>query len=125
VQKEWHDITFRFWIPAFKVRPRIFLRLASQITVVQPREELIKKLPSGNIHPSNLPVEEAIEGLKLTLASFMKPRRTLAEKLPTIKVSARSFALIFLPFNEEHHEFIHPDYQIAINKNVMTLSKNL
>ena len=125
VQSEWHNIAFRFWIPAFKVRPRIFLRLATQVTVVQPRENLITKLPAGRIHPSNLPVEEAIEGLKLTLASFMKPRRTLAEKLPEIKVRAKSFTLIFLPFNEEHHEFIHPDYQIAINKNVMTLSKNL
>ena len=125
VQDGWHDIAFRFWIPAFKVRPRIFLRLASQITVVQPQNDLISRLPGSCIHPSNLPVEEAIEGLKLTLASFMKPRRTLIEMLPEIKVTAKSFTLIFLPFKEEHHELIQPDYQIAINKNAMSLSKNL
>jgi hypothetical protein len=125
VQNDWHDIIFRFWIPAFKVRPRIFLRLASQVTIVQPRDDLLPRLPDRRIHPSNLPVEEAIECLKLTLASFMKPRKTLTEKLPEINVTAKSFTLVYLPFNEEHHEFIHPDYQIAINKNVMSLASNL
>jgi hypothetical protein len=124
-QGHWHDIAFRFWIPAFKVRPRIFRRLASQLTVVQPQDELIPQLPGGKIHPANLPVEEAIESLKLTLAGFVRPRKRLIEKLPEIKVSAKRFALIYLPFNEEHHEYIHPDYQVAINKNVMTHSKNL
>ena len=125
VQKGWHEIGFRFWIPAFKVRPRIFLRLATQFTVIQPQDELIAQLPDSSIHPSNLPVEEAIESLKLTLASFMKPRTRLNENLPRIKVKAKRFSLIFIPFNEEHHEFIQPDFQIAINKNVMSLSKNL
>jgi hypothetical protein len=125
VQPAWHDIAFRFWIPAFKVRPRIFLRLASQATVVQPQGDLIPRLPDNKIHPSNLPVQEAIETLKLTLASFMKPRKTLAEKLPDIQVTAKSFTLVFLPFHEGHHEFIQPDYNIAVNKNVVSLSKNL
>ena len=125
VQNEWHEIAFRFWIPAFKLRPRIFLRLASQITVVQPHNDLVPKFPDRRIYASNLPVEEAIECLKLTLASFMTPRKILAEKLPQIKATPKSVSLIFLPFNESHHEFIQPDYQIAINKNVMALSKNL
>ena len=124
-QSHWHDIAFRFWIPAFKVRPRIFRRLASQFTIVQPQDELIPQLPGGKIHPANLPVEEAIESLKLTLAGFMRPRKTLIEKLPEIKIIAKRFTLIYLPFKEEHHEYIQPEYQVAINKNVMTLSKNL
>ncbi len=125
VQSDWHDIAFRFWIPAFKVRPRIFRRLASQLTLAQPRDRVKPQLPDGKIHPANLPVEEAVESLKLTLAGFMKPRKTLTEKLPEIKVKAKRFTLIYLPFNEDHHEYIWPEYQIAINKNVMTLSKNL
>ena len=125
VQSGWHDIAFRFWIPAFKVRPRIFQRLAGQFTVLQPQNELIPQLPDGQIHPSNLPVEEALETLKLTLAGFMKPRKTLTEKLPQIKVTPKRFTLVYFPFNEAHHEYIQPEYRIAINKNVMTLSKNL
>jgi len=125
VQDGWQDIAFRFWIPAFKIRPKIFLRLASQLTILQPQEDLIARLPEKRIHPSNLPIEEAIESLKLTIANFMQPRKDIIEKLPQVKVDAKSFTLIFLPFNEAHHEYIHSVYQIAINKNAMKLSTNL
>jgi len=125
VQSGWDDIPFRFWIPAFKVRPQLFLRLASHLTVSQPRKELIPELPGNRIHPSTLPFNEAIESLAITLAEFMKPRKTLMEKFHNIDIEAKSFTLVFVPFNEEHHEFIQHEYQIAINKNVMALSKNL
>jgi predicted RNA-binding Zn-ribbon protein involved in translation (DUF1610 family) len=125
VQNGWQDIAFRFWIPAFKVRPKIFLRLASQFTVVQPQKDLIPQLPGNRIHPANLPVEEAIESLKLTLADFMKPRKILIERLTDIQIDAKKFSLVYLPFDEAHHEYIQTEYQIAINKNVLTLSKNL
>jgi hypothetical protein len=125
VQNGWDDVPFRFWIPAFKIRPKLFLRLASHITVSQPREELIPELPGKQIHPSTLPVKEAIESLSITLADFMKPRKTLMEKFHNIDIDAKSFTLVFIPFNEGHHEFIQHDYQIAINKNVLALSKNL
>jgi hypothetical protein len=46
-------------------------------------------------------------------------------KFPDIQIDARSFTLVFIPFNEDHHEFIQPDFQIAINKNVLALSKHL
>ncbi len=125
VQSGWDDVPFRFWIPAFKIRPRLFLRLASHLTVSQPREELIPELPGNRTHPSTLPVKEAIESLAITLADFMKPRKTLMEKFYDIAIDAKSFTLVFVPFSDEHHEFIQHDYQIAINKNVLALSENL
>jgi hypothetical protein len=125
VQNGWDDIPFRFWIPAFKIRPQLFLRLASHITVSQPRNELIPELPDDRIYPSTLPVKEAIESLAITLAEFIKPRRNMMERFHTIHIDAKSFTLVFVPFNEEHHEFIHQEYQIALNKNVMAHSKNL
>ncbi len=125
VQNGWNDIPFRFWIPAFKVRPKVFLHLASHTTLTQPREKLTPELPDARIYPSTFPVEEAIESLKITLADFMKPRRTFMERLCDIRIDAKSFTLVFIPFNEGHHEFIQPDFQLAINKNVLALSKNL
>jgi len=119
------DFPFRFWIPAFKVRPRLFLRLAGHITVAQPRLELIPELPGHRTHPCTLPVKEAVESLAVTLADIMRPRRKMMEKFPDIQIDARSFTLVFIPFNEGHHEFIQPDFQIAIHKNVLALSKHL
>jgi hypothetical protein len=125
MQNGWDEIPFRFWIPAFKVRPRLFLRLASHLTVSQPREELMPELPPNRIYPSTLPVKEAIESLEIALADFMKPRQKMMERFDNIHIDAQSFTLIFVPFNEEHHEFIQHDYQVAINKNVLAHSKNL
>ena len=125
VQNGWNDIPFRFWIPAFKVRPKIFLHLATHTTLSQPREKLISELPDARIYPTTLPIGEAVESLKLTLADFMKPRRTIMDRLGDIQIDAKSLTLIFMPFNEGHHEFIQPDLQLTINKNVLVLSKNL
>jgi len=125
VQSGWNDIPFRFWIPAFKVRPKMFLHLATHATLSQPRENLISDLPDGRIYPITLPIEEAVESLKLTLADFVKPRRSILEQLGDIQLDVKGFTLIFMPFNEGHHEFIQPDFQLTINKNVLVLSKNL
>lgn len=125
VQNGWDDIPFQFWIPAFKIKPQLFLRLASHITVSQPRKELIPALPDDRIYPCTLPVKEAIESLTITLAEFIKPRKNMMERFHDIHIEAQGFTLVFVPFNEAHHEFIQHEYQIALNKNVMAHSKNL
>ena len=125
VQPGWENIGFRFWAPAFKVRPKIFLQLAKNMTLAQLHNDLVEELPEHRHHPITLPVTEAIESLKVNLASFIKPKNTLAEILPGIDVTAKSFVLEYVPFLEKHHEFIQPDLQFAINKNILTLSENL
>jgi hypothetical protein len=122
---EWQDIGFRFWVPAFKVRPRVFLRLSTNMTLSQPREKLMVELPKTRHQPVTLPVTEAVESLIINLSSFVKPRTKLSGIIPQIKIDAKSFALVYVPFVEGHHEFIQPDLQFAINKNILTLSTNL
>ena len=125
VQKGWQDIPFRFWIPAFKIRPKKFLQLAGQATRCQPRERLIPEIPDAPIYPVNMPVEEAIESLKIILADFGRPRKTIRERLGDIRIDAKKFSLTLIPFNEGSHEFLQPDLQLTINKNALALSKNL
>ena len=125
IQPGWKQIGFQFWVPAFKVRPKIFLKLSNHLTLSQPQNELNEDLPEYRHHPVTLPVIEAIESLKINLAGFLKPRTRLSEVLPGIKISAKNVALVYVPFIEKHHEFIQPDIQFAINKNIMALSENL
>ena len=125
VQPGWENIGFRFWTPAFKVRPKIFMQLSKNMTLAQLHNDLVEELPQQRHHPITLPVTEAIESLKVNLASFIKPKNKLAEILPGIDVTAKSFVLEYVPFLEKHHEFIQPDLQFAINKNILALSENL
>ena len=119
------DMSFRFWVPAFKVRPRVFLRLSVNMTLSQPQKRLISELPKMQHQPVTMPVTEAVESLTINLSSFVKPRTKLCEIIPEIKTDAKSFTLVYVPFKEGHHEFIQPDLQFAINKNILTLSSNL
>ncbi len=124
-QEGWHNLGFRFWAPAFKVRPRVFLRLSTNMTLAQPRDKIIPELPRARHQPITMPVTEAVESLCINLSSFVKPRTRLSDIIPGIKIDAKSFVLVYVPFKEDHHEFIQPDLQFAINKNILTHSANL
>jgi len=125
VQPGWDKIGFRFWVPAFKVRPKIFLQLSKNMTLSQIHSEAEAELPEHRHHPITLPITEAIESLKVNLAGFLKPKNQLSDILPSIEISAKSFVLVYVPFIEKHHEFIQPQIQFAINKNIIKLSNNL
>jgi hypothetical protein len=125
VQSGWKDIGFRFWVPAFKIRPKIFLQLSKNMTLSQLHNGLTGKLPETRHHPITLPITEAIESLKVNLASFVKPKNRLADILHGIDIKAKGFVLVYVPFIEKHHELIQPDLQFAVNKNVIALSDNL
>ena len=116
---------FRFWIPAFKVRPRVLMRLAENMTLGRLQSELKQVLPSEPFHSVTMPVTEALEGLKILLAAFYRPRHRIAEVLPQIDVKARSFTLVYVPFHEGHHDYVQTELQFAVNKNMLSLSKHL
>jgi hypothetical protein len=116
---------FRFWVPAFKVRPNVFLRLAENMTLGRRLSGLKTALPLPPYHSVTLPVTEALEGLKTILAAFYTPRHRVREVVPDIEVRARSFTLVYVPFREGHHEYIQTGHQFAITKNTLALSGNL
>lgn len=122
---EWQNVPFRFWVPAFKIRPKMFLRLAEVMTLGLPVSGITADLPRQPHHAVTLPVTEALESLKILLAGFFRPRRRLAELIPDIDVAPRGFSLIYMPFRDAHHEFIQPHREFAVNKNVLALSRNL
>jgi hypothetical protein len=128
---EWEQIGFRFWGPAFKVRPQFYLRLATGVTVSQPVEKPVPQLPPAAspaaqvTHPVNLPLSEAVETLKLNIASFLTPRERVQELLPRIEIIARKYLLVYLPFEERHHEYVHAGMNLAIHKNHLHLAQNL
>ena len=125
IQKKWNDIEFRFWALAFKMRPHTFLQLSRNITFSQPREKLIPDFPDARLHPVTLPVTEAVESLKINLANFIKPRKKLFPLLGNIKIRPKTYLLVYIPFEARHHDFIQPAFHLIINKNHISLARNL
>lgn len=114
-----------FWAPAFKIRPRIFLRLSARLTLEQPApgvDQLIRK----NIHvPVTLPADEAVQSIRITLAHLVRPRAEYLSDLTDLKISPRRAELVFLPFEDHTHDYVHPGIQAGINKQMLALSSNL
>ncbi len=125
IQPEWENKSLYFWAPAFKLQPKIFLRLSTQFVISQPDPSLEKKIRK-NIHlPITLPSAEATQSIKITLASMVRPLKDHLPVLSMATVVPREIGLVFLPFEPRHHEYVNPDLNIAINKNILALSENL
>ncbi len=116
---------FHFWAPAFKVRPEDFLRFSLRTTLGQPQGKGEARLPQEKVYPVTLPVTEALESLKLNLASFMKPSRTLFPRLPEIEIAPKDIALCYLPFRVNRNEVLYPPCRLRINRNLLAYGRRL
>ena len=125
VQRHWKDMPFHFWSPAFKVRPQDFLRFSRNLALSQPEGEWVSEFPAAQLYPVTLPLTEAIESLKLGLASFMKPQRILFPRLQEIEIRPKSILLLFVPFHERGNELTQPAFRLRINKNLLTYARYL
>lgn len=114
-----------FWAPAFKIRPKIFLRLIKQLAVRQPKDYLKKQFARHQLSSVNLPSSEAVESVKITLAALMKPASQYLPLLSEIKTTPTNIKLIYLPFESKSHDLYHSQLGVSINKNSLKLSSNL
>jgi hypothetical protein len=125
IQPGWEKKSLYFWAPAFKIRPKIFLELNTRFAIAQPDPPLENKIRK-NIHlPITLASSEAIQSIKITLASLMRPRTDHLPGLPGTRIVPEDIRLVFLPFEPRPHDYFHPDLNLAINKNILALSGNL
>ncbi|MFZ0614142.1 MAG: hypothetical protein WAM73_18010 [Desulfobacterales bacterium] len=116
---------FHFWSPAFKIRPQTYLPLATRMTLAQPQDEPAAGLPGGDLHPVTLPSADAADSLKITLAAFVKPRKTVYPRLATITVAPQSCRLVYVPFVRNHHDLTQPSLKISVPANQLALAGNL
>ena len=125
VQEDWKERLFYFWAPAFKIRPKDFLKMSQNLTLSQPEGDWVPELPDAYIYPVTLPIMEAAESLKINLAGFMKPQQTLYPRLQEIEIKPKAFILLYIPFHERGNELSNVSYRLRINKNLLRFAKNL
>jgi hypothetical protein len=124
---EWEHQEVFFWAPAFKVRPRIFLSLASRVTLGQPDPNMGQDREiRGNIHvPVTLPVTEAVQSIRITLAGLAKPRAERLPGLTNLEITPVRATLVYLAFEDQVHDYVHKRLKAGINKNALALAANL
>jgi hypothetical protein len=125
VQPGWDQIPFVFWIPAFKVHPHLFLRISRQVTTSPFTGEIETVTPPSQTHAVNLPLAEAVQSLKVVLATFGKPHRTVFQRLPRINIKPKKAMLVFAPCVVQGSELVAQELGFAVSRQALIAGKDL
>lgn len=102
-----------FWIPAFKINPKAFLQLASQLTVAQARIPEGKKKKVTNGYPVTLAEKEAVQAIKIVLANTTLSKEKKFPILPELKLAVTACTLSYVPFIVQTHDLIQ-EHTLAV-----------
>jgi DNA-directed RNA polymerase subunit RPC12/RpoP len=125
VQQEWENMDMSFWVPAFKIRPRIFLHLSKHMTLAQQAFETKAEIPNIKAYPVTLPLSEAIQSMKITLADSIMNKRTCFPLLPQVKIAIGETSLVYIPFHETNHEIIQEQMCVSVNTKTLEYGRLL
>ncbi|MCW5200772.1 hypothetical protein VU07_03030 [Desulfobulbus sp. F4] len=115
-------------MPAFKLRPEIFLRTAKQITISQrlfgpERDMQLKK--TTNPYPVTLPLSEARQSLKVILAAAAASGRNIFANLSGAEAEMQTAALVYLPFDDRQLDWTQSHTGAVISKSVLQFGRKL
>jgi hypothetical protein len=123
----WSREAVQMLIPAFKLSPRLFLRVAGNMSVAP--IDLSKGnhglKPGQRTEPVRLPLEEAAQAAKVILSDLLKRHRKLYSLIPKTRLSLRRTRLVYLPFKLQGREFVGLYSGQAIPANAIELGKSI
>ena len=114
-----------FWIPALKIRPKVFITMAKGATLSQ-----LNYPPGGvrldkKIMRPTLPLKEALQAVKSVLAETALNKKDVLPKLSEMSISVKAARLCYLPFQDRAHDFVQRHSPMAIAKSVIRTAKRL
>ncbi|MBS1111990.1 MAG: hypothetical protein H6Q95_282, partial [Nitrospirae bacterium] len=107
------------WTPAFNARPNLYLRLAEQLSVLQPDEEVEKSIPKSDMYPVTLKANDVMETAKIIIADIGVPKKNIFPLIPELKIKLTESFLMYLPFKEKGDELIHERMGLSILRNAL------
>jgi DNA-directed RNA polymerase subunit RPC12/RpoP len=126
IRDAWHGTDLFFWVPAFKVRPELFLRIGRMVTISENKGSLEEGFPSGGyLHPVTLQASEAGESLKIIIAEIVINKKKIFPLLKDVNIRIENHLLVYLPFSHTRDELYNPTMRLTINKNALLFGRNL
>ena len=127
VLPEWEQEPVPLLVPAFKLNPGLFLRIAASLSLADLELDACKPvLPQGHTcHPVRLPVEEAAQAAKVILAHMIKRHKKLLPLIPETRLKIKRIRLLFLPFEMAGRDLIQCHTGISLTKRAMELGETV
>ncbi|MBA3005211.1 MAG: hypothetical protein KKB91_12895 [Proteobacteria bacterium] len=125
VRPEHDRMPLCFWIPAFKIRPHIFLNLAKNMTVTQKRLPAGEATMASGLHPVTLSRTEAVQALKTVLAEAALNKRDVLPLLPGLSFHPLATELVYLPFIDNGHDLVQEQTMLSVAGAVLRSGRSL
>ena len=123
---EWEKRPMAFWSPAFKIRPKIYLQLASQLTTAQTRLMPDNQPPvSRQLYPVTLAKKEAVQSLKVILVNTATNKKELMPALPATRFAITDITLVYVPFTDQGYNLYQEKARANINKQTLAWGSRL
>ncbi|MDD2465109.1 MAG: hypothetical protein PHI97_14015 [Desulfobulbus sp.] len=121
----WRERAMSFWVPAIKLRPKIFLQAGRQVTLGQwhlkPEEGRVGK----TLFPVTLPASEARQAVKVILAAATTSPKRVFPYLPRVRLTETMVQLVYLPCNDRGHDWVQPETGMTIAKNILSFGRSM
>ncbi len=121
----WRSLAMSYWIPAVKLRPKIFLQVARQMTLAQFHLQAVEGKMVRNTHPVTLSASEARQSVKICLAASTASRRKIFPLLPKARLKTSTVTLVYLPFIDKVHDWLQPQSATVIPKNNLRFGRSM
>ena len=105
----WKDEPVQIVIPAFKINPRLFFRLATRMSSTTSEfsagaSETSETIP--RLHMVNFTLEEAADSIRIVLLDLFRNRKRIRNLLLKTPVKVKGSQLVLLPFKKGRREYI-------------------
>ncbi len=128
VRPQWESEVFRALVPAFKVNPELFLKIAKVMTFSSgdfSDFSVGEGCPKSTLNAATLPLNEAFESLKIILADSAVAKRYFAPLFPRINLKMRNSALVYWPFIHSGVELVRPDRKFSFTSSALKWGKGI
>ena len=114
-----------FRVPAFRVQPAIFLRLARQVTVFDVRTQPFDNQDFRALHPATLPLQEGFQAILPLICDLAWDKQSIEPTLSGCRMRPTRSELVYMPFVEQRSEVVQPDLKTGFLKSALDLGRLL
>jgi hypothetical protein len=127
VKPEWEEKGATMLVPAIKLPPRTFIRLAKTSTLffTGDRERPTPEKGPIDSEPVRMPLNEAVEALPLALAQMVMDKRKRVPLIAGAELKVTRARLLFIPFTPGLREWTHEASGQVISNGALKRGANL
>jgi len=136
VQEKHERLPLKIFIPAFKVNPKVFMQLASQMTMSQLKLAAVPVLaahagsemldgPAEKHYPVTLGMQEAVQSARAVIAMTTIDKKRSLPHIKKLKLSYAGVRLNYFPFAELSHDYVQETTRATVSRAALRYGRKL